>query len=102
MQRLTAIFIAICVILIAASCGAIGYLLFRLSGTEAVLVALSVMTALALYNMVSSRLGDRDRIGGQIADLSRGTADLARQVAEIGRRGECARKPGLIAARTAD
>jgi cyclic-di-GMP phosphodiesterase TipF (flagellum assembly factor) len=86
MQRLTAIFIAICVILIAASFGALGYLVFRLSGAEATVVALAVMTALALYNTVSARLRDRYDVGEQIADLSRGTADLARQVAEIGRR----------------
>lgn len=86
MQRLTAIFIAICVILIAASFGAIGYLMFRLSGAESAVLALAVMTALALYNIVSTRLRDRGDVGGQIADLSRGTADLARQVAEIGRR----------------
>jgi len=35
---------------------------------------------------VSMRLRDRTDVGGQIADLSRGTADLARQVAEFGRR----------------
>lgn len=86
MQRLTAIFIAICVILIALSFGAIGYLVFRLSGVESAILALAVMTALALYNMVSARLRDRSRVGAQIADLSRGTADLARQVGEIGRR----------------
>ena len=86
MQRLTAIFIAICVILIAASCGAVGYLAFGLSGAESSVIALAVMTALALYNTVSARLRDRDLVGGQIADLSRGTADLARQVGELGRR----------------
>lgn len=86
MQRLTAIFIAICVILIAASFGAIGYLVFRLSGAESAVIALAVMTALALYNTVSAQFRERDRVGEQIADLSRGTADLARQVAEIGRR----------------
>src|SRR5258708_22739358 len=32
------------------------------------------------------RLRDRTDVGGQIADLWRGTADLARQVAEFGRR----------------
>jgi cyclic-di-GMP phosphodiesterase TipF (flagellum assembly factor) len=86
MQRLTAIFIAICVILIAVSVGAIGYLVFRLSGAESAIVALTVMTALALYNIVSVRLRDRNDVGEQISDLSRGTADLARQVGEIGRR----------------
>lgn len=86
MQRLTAIFIAICVVLIAASIGAVGYLVFRLSGAESAVISLAVMTALALYNTVSARLRDRDDVGGQIADLSRGTADLARQVGELGRK----------------
>src|SRR5262249_28256137 len=44
------------------------------------------LTFLILYNAVSMRLRDRTDVGGQIADLSRGTADLARQVAEFGRR----------------
>jgi cyclic-di-GMP phosphodiesterase TipF (flagellum assembly factor) len=86
MLRLTATFIAICVVLIAASLGAVGYLVFGLTVAEASIVALTAMTALALYNTVTSRLRDRSDVGEQIADLSRGTADLARQVAELGRR----------------
>jgi cyclic-di-GMP phosphodiesterase TipF (flagellum assembly factor) len=86
MQRLMAIFIAICVALIAASVGAVAYLIFRLSGAESAIIALAVMTALALYNTVSVRLRDRNQVGNQIADLSRGTADLARQVGELGRK----------------
>ncbi|ARP99944.1 EAL domain-containing protein [Pseudorhodoplanes sinuspersici] len=86
MLRLTAIFIAICVVVIAASLGAVGYLVFGLSGTEASLLALAAMSGLALYNTVTARLHDRDLVGKQIADLSRGTADLARQVAEMTRR----------------
>ncbi len=86
MLRLTAIFIAICVVLIAASFGAVGYLVFGLSGMEASLLALAAMSGLALYNTVTARLHDRDHVGKQIADLSRGTADLARQVAEMTRR----------------
>ena len=50
------------------------------------IVAVAVLTGLAIYNAVTSRLRDRSDIGGQIADLSRGTGDLARQVAELGRR----------------
>ncbi len=85
MLRLTAIFIAVCVILIAASLGAVGFLVFHLTLAESALIALATLTALALYNTVSSRLRDRNDVGEQIADLSRGTADLARQVAELGR-----------------
>lgn len=86
MLRLTAIFVAICVILIAASLGAVAYLLLGLSGPESSIVALAVLCTLALYNTINSRLRDRTDVGDQIADLSRGMADLARQVAEHGRK----------------
>jgi cyclic-di-GMP phosphodiesterase TipF (flagellum assembly factor) len=86
MVRLNAIFVAVCMWLIAGSLGAILYLWVGLSGAESSIVALGVLTALALYNTVSSRLRDRGNFSSQIADLSRGTADLARQVAELGRR----------------
>jgi cyclic-di-GMP phosphodiesterase TipF (flagellum assembly factor) len=86
MLRLMAIFIAVCVVIIAASLGAVAYLLLGLSIAESAIVALAVLTALTLYNMVSGRVRDRSDVGDQIADLSRGTADLARQVAEFGRK----------------
>ena len=50
------------------------------------IVAVAVLTGLAIYNAVTRRLRDRSDVGSQIADLSRGTGDLARQVAELGRR----------------
>jgi cyclic-di-GMP phosphodiesterase TipF (flagellum assembly factor) len=86
MLRLTAIFIAVCVVLIAASLGAVVYLLIGLSVAEAAIVALAALATLTIYNTVSSRVRDRSDVGDQIADLSRGTADLARQVGELGRK----------------
>jgi cyclic-di-GMP phosphodiesterase TipF (flagellum assembly factor) len=86
MLRLGAVFVVLCMLLIAASTGAALYLLVGLSAFESMIVAVAVLTGLAIYNAVTSRLRDRSDIGGQIADLSRGTGDLARQVAEIGRR----------------
>jgi len=86
MLRLTAIFIAVCMVLIAASVGAVLYLKFGLSAAEASIVAIAVLTALALYNTVSGRLRDRSDVSDQIADLSRASGDLARQAAEFGRR----------------
>ncbi|CAN0430234.1 unnamed protein product, partial [Phaeothamnion confervicola] len=86
MLRLGAVFIAVCMVLIAGSLGAVLYLVFGLSGAEAAIVALVTLAGLALYNAVTTRLRDRSDFGGQIADLSRGTADLARQVAEMTRR----------------
>ncbi|CAN5340801.1 EAL domain-containing protein [soil metagenome] len=86
MIRISTIFIAICMVLIAASLGLLLYSLAGLSASESAIVALTALTFLILYNAVSMRLRDRTDVGGQIADLSRGTADLARQVAEYGRR----------------
>ncbi len=86
MLRLTAIFIAVCVVLIAASLGAVVYLLLGLSTAESAIVALAALATLTIYNTVSSRVRDRSDVGDQIADLSRGTADLARQVGELGRK----------------
>ncbi len=86
MIRISTIFIAICMVLVAASLGMVLYSVAGISGTESAIVALTALTFLILYNAVSMRLRDRSDVGGQIADLSRGTADLARQVAEFGRR----------------
>ena len=86
MLRLGAIFIVLCMALIAASIGAVLYLLVGLKASESLIVAVAVLTGLAVYHAVTSRLRDRSDVGGQIADLSRGTGDLARQVAELGRR----------------
>lgn len=86
MIRISTIFIAICMVLVAASLGLILYSVAGIGGSESAIVALTALTFLILYNAVSMRLRDRTDVGGQIADLSRGTADLARQVAEFGRR----------------
>src|SRR5712672_1343260 len=86
MIRISTIFIAICMVLVAASLGLVLYSVAGIGGSESAIVALTALTFLILYNAVSMRLRDRTDVGGQIADLSRGTADLARQVAEFGRR----------------
>lgn len=86
MIRISTIFIAVCMVLVAASLGLILYSVAGISGTNSAIVALAALTFLILYNAVSMRLRDRSDVGTQIADLSRGTADLARQVAEFGRR----------------
>jgi len=86
MVRVSTIFIAICMVLIAASFGLILYAMTGLSLRESALVALATLTCLILYNAVSMRIREHTGSNGQIADLSRGTADLARQVAEYGRR----------------
>jgi cyclic-di-GMP phosphodiesterase TipF (flagellum assembly factor) len=86
MIRISTIFIAICMVLVAASLGMIVYSVAGISLSDSAIVALTALTFLILYNAVSMRLRDRTDVGDQIADLSRGTADLARQIAEFGRR----------------
>jgi len=86
MIRISTIFIAICMVLVAASLGLVLYSVAGISRLESAIVALTALTFLILYNAVSMRLRDRTDVGSQITDLSRGTADLARQVAEFGRR----------------
>jgi cyclic-di-GMP phosphodiesterase, flagellum assembly factor TipF len=86
MRRINAIFVAVCMVLIAGSLGAVLYLWFKLGADASAVIALAALTAMALYNTVSSRLRDRSDLGDQIADLSRGSADLAKQVADLSRR----------------
>ena len=85
MVRISAIFIAVCMALIAGSIGFVVYLRFGLTGAESFLVGLGVLTALAVYNAVAARSRDRAEVSDQIASISRSSADLARQLAEFGR-----------------
>lgn len=86
MLRIGAIFIAVCMVLIATSVGAVLFLGFQLDPRTSAIFALAVLIGLALYNTITTRLQDRTLLGDQIADLSRGTADLSRQMAEMSRR----------------
>ena len=86
MIRISTIFVAICMAMIAASLGLVLHAVAGLNGQESATIALAAMTFMILYNAVSMRMRDRPDIEGRIADLSQGTTDLARQVGEFGRR----------------
>jgi cyclic-di-GMP phosphodiesterase, flagellum assembly factor TipF len=86
MKRLAAFFVAACMALIAGAFGAALYFLLGLSAAEASLVAIAALTGLAIYNAVSSRAHADNDLSAQIADLSRGTADLGKQLGEFARR----------------
>jgi cyclic-di-GMP phosphodiesterase, flagellum assembly factor TipF len=85
-MRLGALFVAVCMTVIAASAGVVLYFAYGFSGAEAIIIAIAALTALALYNAVSTHANVRSVVGPQLADLSRSNADLARQLAEAGRR----------------
>lgn len=86
MVRIGAIFIALCMVLIAASLGAVLFLRFGFSLVDSALAGLGLLTVLALYNAVAGRRRDRAVVNDQVASLARGSGDLARQMAEFGRR----------------
>ena len=60
MIRISTIFIAICMVLVAASLGLVLYSMAGVSGTESAIVALTALTFLILYNAVSMRLSCRN------------------------------------------
>jgi cyclic-di-GMP phosphodiesterase, flagellum assembly factor TipF len=86
MVRISAIFIAGCMVLIAASLGAVLFLRFGLSLTNAALAAVGVLTVLAVYNAIAWRKQDRAEVSNQVSNIARGSGDLARQLAEFDRR----------------
>ena len=59
MRRISAIFIAACMVLIAGSIGAVLYLGFGANASTAAIVALAALTGMALFNSVGNRLRDR-------------------------------------------
>jgi cyclic-di-GMP phosphodiesterase, flagellum assembly factor TipF len=86
MGRTSAVFIGFCMVMIAGSVGVVAWLSFGFTGMEASVVSIAVLTALVMINSVSGRQHDRFDVGSQIADLSRGTADIGRQLSELDRR----------------
>jgi cyclic-di-GMP phosphodiesterase, flagellum assembly factor TipF len=86
MVRISAIFIAGCMVLIAASLGAVLFLRFGLSLTNSALVAVGLLTVLAVYNVIAGRKQDRAEVSNQVSSIARGSGDLARQLAEFDRR----------------
>jgi cyclic-di-GMP phosphodiesterase, flagellum assembly factor TipF len=84
--QIGAIFIALCIVLIAASLGAVLFLRFGFSAADSALAVLGLLTVVALYNAVAGRRRDRAVVSDQVASLARGSGDLARQMAEFGRR----------------
>src|SRR5260221_8888449 len=85
-MRLGALFVAVCMPVIAASAGAVVYFACGFTGADAIIVAIAALTALAVYNAVSTRMNVRSVVGPQLTELSRSGGDLARQLAEMGRR----------------
>src|SRR5215470_2500509 len=65
-MRLGALFVAVCMTIIAGSAGAVVYSFFGVSIWEAAIVAVATLTALAIYNTVSSRVGTGSTLERQV------------------------------------
>ena len=86
MFRISTIFVFVCMLLIASS---MGLALHRLAGVvplHAAIAAAAMLAVMMLYRAVSLRFERRDEPDDRVASLSHGTAELARQVTEFGRR----------------
>ncbi|HXW49266.1 MAG TPA: EAL domain-containing protein [Xanthobacteraceae bacterium] len=86
MVRISAFVIAACMMLIAGAAGFVVYVRFGFTGAESALVALGTLTGLAVYNTIAARKHDRVETSHQLANLARGSGDLAHQLAEFSRR----------------
>lgn len=85
-MRFGATFIVFCTVVIAASLGVAAYLVLGFSIVEALATALTGASLLAAYNTFAGRAQERSEAMRQITGLSRGTAELAHQVKELGQR----------------
>lgn len=89
MLRITAMFIAICMVLIAGSLGVILYLGLGLNGIASASVALAALLAMALYKVITAKENvGRDDTDRRIAEFSQVTAELRGRIADIDRRIE--------------
>ena len=86
MVRISAFFIAFCMVLIAASVGVALHFRFAVSITDSALVGLGVLCGLSIYNAIAGRKHDRAEVSDQVSNIARGSGDLARQMAEFDRR----------------
>jgi len=86
MVRISAVFIAVCMLLIAGSLGVVVYLRLGFTGAESAALALGVLTSLVVYNTIAARARDRAEMNLQLGTMSRSSSDLARQLSEFGRR----------------
>ncbi len=85
MVRLSAVYVACCMVLIAVSIGAVLFLGLGVSAPQAAVVAVAALAALAFYDSVARQLRSRAMVSEQIANLAGGMADLARQVGDLTR-----------------
>ncbi|PLW75099.1 EAL domain-containing protein [Cohaesibacter celericrescens] len=83
MQRLGAIFIAICMVAISVSAGAVLYFKFKLSIPEAAPISFGVLLTLLLIHYQISRVRDRMVIDEQMDDLTRLKLGLTKELQDV-------------------
>jgi len=86
MIRVATVFIVIFMVLIAAALGVVLHVAAGLDALHAGLAGLTVFTAMILHHVITMRGPGEDDDNAHLAELSNGVGDLARQVADFGRR----------------
>jgi cyclic-di-GMP phosphodiesterase TipF (flagellum assembly factor) len=85
-MRLGSIFVAVCMMLIAGSGGAVAFFAFGATPSTAAAVAVAMLAVLALYNIVATQQRARMTTRREAADLANSVGDVAKHIAELGRR----------------
>ena len=81
MRRISAIFIAVCMVLIAGSLGAVLYIGLKVDAGTSALAALAALIGMMLYDTLRGRVHDRGDIDDQIAgDRLRGRIGRERDI----------------------
>ena len=83
MQRLGAVFIAICMVAIAASAGAVFYYKFGLSIPESAPISFGILLTLLLVHYQISRVRDRMMLDEQMDDLTRLKLGLTKELQDV-------------------
>ena len=86
MRGYGSLFIALCMVLIAASAGAVAHFSLGLNPLEAGLLAFALLFALMSYQVFALRRRDRAETMERYEELARTATHIAREVGEIGRR----------------
>jgi cyclic-di-GMP phosphodiesterase TipF (flagellum assembly factor) len=83
MRGYGSLFLAICMMLIAASAGTVLHFVLEFSQVEASLIALSLLFAMTALEVTVSRRRERADLADRFEGLARASADIAREVGDM-------------------
>ncbi|QCI65762.1 EAL domain-containing protein [Phreatobacter stygius] len=88
MPRSGSFFVALCMVTIAVSVAALAYLVANVEAGFSTAIGFGLLLAMVIGHLGSQRSGDRLVVEARLADLTRVTGDVARDMTELARRVE--------------